>query len=215
MISEYPSTHTFTIQSAFKYDYPPGQVQEAIRKLRNRKTGVPPEVDEERCLRIMERYSAEYARQVENLAPLINYVARGVPSRRKRKLHIGLFGYSRNMGSTTLPRAIKFTAALYSIGLPPELLALNTLTREDIRFVRETYINFEEDLRDSARYLNLDTGLVPDELARKVQECPGIVPVDEEHKEMTSRIAASVKVGVIEDLSEYVVRAASLRRFLG
>jgi len=215
MISEYPSIHTFTIQSAFKYDYPPWQVQEAIRRLRDRETGVPPEVDEEGCLQIMERYSAEYARQVENLAPLINYVARGVPSRRKRKLHIGLFGYSRNMGTTTLPRAIKFTAALYSIGLPPELLGLNALTRDDIQFVKETYMNFEEDLLDSARYLNLDTGLVPEELARKVQQCPGIVPVDEEHKELTSRIAASVKVGVIEDLSEYVVRAASLRRFLG
>ena len=41
------------------------------------------------------------------------------------------------------------------------------------------------------------------------------MPIDDEHKELTSRIAASVKVGVIEDLSEYVVRAASIRRFLG
>ena len=215
MIHEYPSVHTFTIQSAFKYDHPPGQVQEAIRKLRERETGKPPEVDEERCLQIIERYSAEYARQVETLAPLINHLARSVPNRRKRKLHIGLFGYSRSMGATTLPRAIKFTAALYSIGLPPELLGLNALTREDIQFVEETYASFEEDLRDAVRYLNLDTGLVPKELAEKVQECPGIVPIDEEHKELTSRIAASVKVGVIEDLSEYVVRAASIRRFLG
>ena len=215
MIREYPSTHTFTIQSAFKYDYPPGQVQEAIRKLRDRETGIPPEVDEARSLHVIERYSAEYARQVETLAPLINHLARSVPSRRKRKLHIGLFGYSRNMGTVTLPRAIQFTAALYSIGLPPELLGLNALTREDIQFVKEAYVNFEEDLRDSVRYLNLDTGLMPKELARKVQECLGVVLVDKEHKELTSRVAASVKENVVEDLSEYVVRAASLRRFLG
>jgi phosphoenolpyruvate carboxylase len=215
VIQEYPSTHTLTIQSAFKYDNPPQQVQEAIRKLRDRETGKPPEVDEERCLEVIERYSAEYARQVEILAPLINHLARSVPSRRKRKLHIGLFGYSRSMGTTTLPRAIRFTAALYSIGLPPELLALNALTREDIQFVKEAYVNFEEDLRDSARYLNLDTGLVPEELASKVQECPGIVPVDEEHKGLTSRVAASVKQNGVEDLSEHVLRAASLRRFLG
>jgi phosphoenolpyruvate carboxylase len=215
VIQEYPSTHTFTIQSAFKYDNPPQQVQEAIRKLRDRETGIPPEVDEERCLEVIERYSAEYARQVEILAPLINHLARSVPSRRKRKLHIGLFGYSRSMGTTTLPRAIKFTAALYSIGLPPELLALNALTREDIPFVKEAYVNFEEDLRDAVRYLNLDTGLVPEELPSKVQECPGIVPLDEEHKELTSRVAASVKENGVEDLSEDVLRAASLRRFLG
>jgi phosphoenolpyruvate carboxylase len=215
MIMEYPSTHTFTIQSAFKYDHPPEQVREGIRRLRDRDMGTPPEVDEEGCLRVVEKYSAEYARQVETLAPLINHLARSVPSRRKRKLHIGLFGYSRSMGKVTLPRAIEFTAALYSIGLPPELLALNALTREDIQFVKETYANFEDDLRDSVRYLNLDTGLVPKELVRKVHECPGLVPLNEEHKGLTSRIAASVRENPVEDLSEYVVRAASLRRFLG
>jgi phosphoenolpyruvate carboxylase len=215
MIREYPSTHTFTIQSAFKYDNPPQLVQEAIRKLRERETGIPPEVDEERCLQVIERYSAEYARQVESLAPLINHLARYVPNRRKRKLHIGLFGYSRNMGRIALPRAIKFTAALYSIGLPPELLGLSALTREDIQFVNQEYVNFEDDLRDAVRYLNLDTGLVPEELASKVKECPGIVPLDEEHKEITSRIAALVKENTIEGLSESVLRAASLRRFLG
>jgi phosphoenolpyruvate carboxylase len=215
VIREYPSTHTFTIQSAFKYDHPPGQVQEAIRRLRDRETGIPPEVDEVGCLQVIERYSAEYARQVETLAPLINHLARSVPSRRKRKLHIGLFGYSRSMGTITLPRAIKFTAALYSIGLPPELLGLNALTKEDIQFVKKAYVNFEKDLRDSVRYLNLDTGLVPKEVAWKVQECLGIVHVDEGHKELTRRVAASVKENVVEDLSEYVLRAASLRRFLG
>ena len=56
---------------------------------------------------------------------------------------------------------------------------------------------------------------MPEELSRKVKECPGIVPVDEEHKELTSRVAASVKQNGIDDLSEYVLRAASLRRFLG
>jgi len=215
MIREYPSTHTFTIQSAFKYDYPPEQVREAIGKLRHRDTGTPPEVDEEGCLQVMRKYSAEYARQVESLAPLINHLARSVPKRRKRKLHIGLFGYSRSMGRIKLPRAIEFTAALYSIGLPPELLGLNALSKEEIRLVKQSYVNLEEDLSDAARYLNLDTGLVPEEVVRKVQECPGLAPVDEEHREITSRVAASVKAGAVEDLSEYVIRAASLRRFLG
>jgi hypothetical protein len=41
------------------------------------------------------------------------------------------------------------------------------------------------------------------------------VPVDKEHKELTSRVAASVKDNGVEDLSEDVLRAASLRRFLG
>ncbi|WP_243670001.1 phosphoenolpyruvate carboxylase [Methanoculleus chikugoensis] len=84
-----------------------------------------------------------------------------MPERRKRKLHIGLFGYARSTGGITLPRAIKFTAALYSIGLPPEVLGLDALDDADIGFLRDTYINFDEDLRAAARFLNTETGFVP------------------------------------------------------
>jgi phosphoenolpyruvate carboxylase len=104
-------------------------------------------------LSIIGKYSQEYQKQVTALAPVINNVARYVPSRRKRKLHIGLFGYSRSVGGITLPRAIPFTAALYSVGLPPEILGLNALDEDDLGFVREVYVNFEEDLRDAANIL--------------------------------------------------------------
>ena len=43
-------------------------------------------------------------------------------------MHIGLFGYSREIGSVRLPRAINFTAALYSVGIPPEILGLSSLS---------------------------------------------------------------------------------------
>jgi hypothetical protein len=65
------------------------------------------------------------------------------------------------------------------------------------------------------RYLHLDTGFVPEELVSKVQECAGIVPLDEEHKALTDYVCASFGKNGIEDLSECVLRAASLRRFLG
>jgi len=57
--------------------------------------------------------------------------------------------------------------------------------------------------------------LVPKELASKVQECPGIVALDEEHKALADYVCGSLRKNGIEDLSEYVLRAASLRRFLG
>ena len=56
---------------------------------------------------------------------------------------------------------------------------------------------------------------MPKELASKVQKCLGIVPLDEEHKALTAYIRGSLRKNGIEDLSEYVLRAASLRRFLG
>jgi phosphoenolpyruvate carboxylase len=212
---EYPSVHTFTIQSAFKYDNPPDEVREAIRRLQERKSGPPQKVDDERCLEIIRKYSQEYQKQIEALAPVINEVAKYVPSRRKRKLHIGLFGYPRSMRGITLPRAITFTAALYSVGLPPEILGLNALDGDDIQFVRQVYVNFEDDLRDSLRYFDPDTGFLPKELEARVKDFPIDFEVDEEHKEVTDYIAGSLKEDKTEDLGEYVLRAADLRKFLG
>ena len=50
-------------------------------------------------------------------------------------MHVGLFGYGRSLGGVggvTLPRAIGFTASLYSIGVPPELLGLGSLSQSDL-----------------------------------------------------------------------------------
>jgi phosphoenolpyruvate carboxylase len=213
--AEYPSVHTFTVQSAFKYDHSPDEVRRAISRLQKRKTSLPQQVDERRCIEIIEKYSLEYQRQVKELAPIINRVARFVPSRRKRKLHIGLFGYSRNMDGITLPRAISFTSALYSLGLPPELLGLNALNKDDLRFIKEVYINVEDDVRDSLSYLNPDTSFLPEDLKLKTREFPADYEPAEEHKELTEHITNSLHKNYAEDLGEYVLRAASLRKFLG
>ncbi len=212
---EYSGCHTFTIQSAFKYDNPSEEVREAIRKLRERKTGLPQEVDEERCLEIIRKYTKEYQKQVTILATVINKVAKHVPRRRKRKLHIGLFGYPRSMGGVTLPRAITFVAALYSIGLPPEILGLNALSIDDIRFIKKVYVKFEDDLKDALRYLNQSTGFLPEELKARVKELAVYLQPDEEHGEITDYISSSLRENRTEDLGEFVLRAARLRKFLG
>lgn len=212
---EYPSVYTFTVQSAFKYDHSPDEVRKAINKLQERKISLPQQVDEKRCIEIIRKYSQEYQRQVKELATIINRTARYVPSRRKRKMHIGLFGYSRNMDGITLPRAISFTSALYSLGLPPEILGLNALDKDDLRFIKEVFINFEDDLRDSLRYLNPDTLFLPKDLKLKIREFPEDFQPEEEHKELTEYIINSLRRNGAEDLGEYVLRAASLRKFLG
>lgn len=215
-ILEYPSVHTFTIQSSFKYDNPPTEVEAAIKKLQDRETGQPHELDEKKCLEIIKKYSDEYAKQIAELAPVINKIAGFVPNRRKRKLHIGLFGYSRNIeGGITLPRAITFTAALYSIGLPPEILALNALNDDDIQFIKKVYVNFDEDLADSFKYLNPDCAFLPKNLAKKTRDFPLNHKINKEHKVITDYIINSLKENKAEDLGEPVLRAANLRGFLG
>ena len=215
ILKEYPSVHTFTLQSAFKYDNPPNEVEEAVRKLQERETGLPQEVDEERCLKIIEKCSREYAKQVTVLAPVINKIARHIPSRRKRKLHIGLFGYSRSVEGITLPRAITFTAALYSIGLPPEILGLNALDRNDIQFIKKVYVNFENDLRDSLKYFNQDIEFLPKDLKARIKDFSIDYQPDKEYKEIADYVASSLKEDKTEDLEEYILSAANLRKFLG
>lgn len=215
VMEEYPSAHTFTIQSAFKYDNPPEEVSKSIRKLRERKTGLPQEVDEEKCLEIIRKYSKEYRKQVASLAPIINNVARYVPGRRKRKLHIGLFGYSRDVEGISLPRAITFTSALYSIGLPPEILGLNSLNEDDLQFVSEVYVHFEDDLKDALRYLNRNVfAFLPKELETRIRDFVTDFETDEEHKGITDCVLESLKKET-GNMEEYVLRAANLRRFLG
>lgn len=211
---EYPGTYTFTIQSAFKYDYQPDIVKDAIEKLKARTPMPQQEVDEEKCMDIILRYTKAYQKQVEVLAPIINRVARSVPSRRKRSLHIGLFGYSRSMGAITLPRAITFTAALYSIGLPPELLGLNALSKDDFAFLKEVYVNLEDTLKDSLKYFNPNARFLPGELKKTLDHLPFDFETDSEHREITGCIVDSLD-GSRDKIQEYMLRAADLRKFLG
>jgi len=215
IVNEYAGTHTFTVQSAFKYDNPPNVVREAVMSLKEREESFPREVDIERCLNIIKKYCKEYQKQVKELAQVINKVARYVPNKRKRKLHIGLFAYSRDMGGITLPRPIKFTAALYSIGLPPELLGLNALDKNDIAFLKEVYVNFEDDLRDAFQFFNEDSSIIPDRIKQTVRDFPIDFRVNEEHKAITNHIIACLNSDESKDFQEFILSAASLRSFLG
>ncbi|WP_317063742.1 phosphoenolpyruvate carboxylase [Methanoculleus caldifontis] len=214
VVAEYPSAHTFTVQSAFKYDYPLEDVRTAVRRLEERTPGKPRPVDEAGALDLIERSTRAYERHLGPLAPLINRVARYIPERRKRKLHIGLFGYARSTGGISLPRAIKFTAALYSIGLPPEILGLEALDDADIGFIGEVYVNFDEDLKAAARFLNTETGFVPPELAARVADLTDVEP-DEEHARLTAAIARALRENETGRLTALVLQAAHRRKFLG
>ncbi len=215
---EYPSAYTFTIQSAFKYDYPPEQVRKGVEFLKARIPGEPHPIDEERAVELAHRASRGYQEQIVELAPLINRVARFVPPRRKRKLHVGLFGYARSVEGISLPRAISFTAALYSLGLPPEILGLHVLTEEDIRFLHEAYPGWRDDLADAVRYLDplaLDFLKPEDRSALSRLDLISDAPRDQEHLEISRKIRDKLESGEEEGLTELVIRAAYLRRFLG
>ncbi len=213
--NEYPSVHTFTIQSAFKYDNPPEKVTRAINQIKERKRSPPRKVEEEKILPILDKYIEEYSRQIKLLAPFINKIARFVPKRRKRKLHIGLFGYSRSVNGIQLPRAITFTAALYSIGIPPEILGLNALSDKDLEQVEEVYVNFRKDLKDALQYYNPHQDYLPEPLIEKINELNIDHEINEEHESITTFISSSLKKIKNVNIEEQVLMAANIRRFLG
>ncbi|MHA1230301.1 MAG: phosphoenolpyruvate carboxylase [Candidatus Helarchaeota archaeon] len=215
VVKEYPSIFTFTIQSSFKYDNPIDEVIEAIKFLHNNKTLSPQKIDEEFCLDLIKRYCKEYQKQIIELSSIINDLAQYIPNRRARKLHIGLFGYSRSMEGIQLPRAIKFTASLYSIGLPPEILGLNVLNSADLQFLRKNYLNFETDLNEALRFFNPDSNLIPAELKQWLRNYPFYYQIDMEYKEITSEIISALRKNNTQILKEFILQAANIRGFLG
>ncbi len=215
VVQEYPSVQTFTIQSAFKYDYPALQVGQAIHRLHELPRRPAQAVDEKRCFEIMDKYTQAYREAVMDLAGVINNVAAYVPRRRKRKLHIGLFGYSRNVNGVSLPRAISFTAALYTIGLPPEMLGLQSLNKEDLAFLRQTYVNFDADLQSALHFADLESPFLKKDLRQAIDRL-GIAPeINHGHLEISRRVVDAVRNNRFHRLDEWILQAANLRQFLG
>ena len=161
---EYAGVRTATIQSAFRYDYSVSQAKKAIqylhRALPKGKVQSVAHKDRAALLRVIKKFSATYqstlARLINDLEPVFG----AVPKRRERRQHIGLLAYGRRMGNSKLPRAISFTAALYSIGVPPEFIglgrALDSLDVEERKIVLKYYRYFKDDVREAGRYINRD-----------------------------------------------------------
>lgn len=163
-LKEYRGLSTVTVQSALRYDYPTDKVKKSIAFLNHElPNGAPTEIPsyQEVLLRkSLAKLARKYQARVEALAPLVNHLAVFVPQRRARKLHIGLFGYSRSMGAAALPRAIPFTAAFYSIGIPPEFVgaeSLRDLTDAEWDAVKSCYLNIDHDFATAGAYVSWET----------------------------------------------------------
>jgi phosphoenolpyruvate carboxylase len=216
VMEEYPSVQTFTVQSAFKYDYPHNEVRESIIKLNQGRRSSPTEIDEERARGIISKVAKAYTQQVLKLAPLINEASNFVPRRRKRKLHIGLFGYSRRVRGVELPRAISLGCALYSIGIPPEVLGLDALNSKDLDYMREVSPHLDANMADALRFLNKGSmRLLPNRVTKAVKGLGLDVEVDAGHEAISTRILSALVKDEHRGLEEGILRAAHLRGFLG
>lgn len=215
----YPSVQTFTVQSAFKYDYPPNVVREAVESLNETKRKRSPAVDEKNCLEVIERCSARYIEQLKSLVPWVSKLSRYVPARRRRKLHVGLFGYSRGVGAFDLPRVITFCAALYSYGLPPEIIGLDAVQEKDVEFFeRGIYKNFFNDVRSVLQYVNVkNVKTISPHLGAFAQKALKRfdVEVNDEHLRVTDEVMRAVQAEDYGGMQEKILKAGWVRKFLG
>lgn len=236
-MNEYKGIKTALLQSAFRYDFDRAHVLAAIHSLEKnlpRFAAEPIQTTEERILKeAFGFFSAPYKKTIEGIAPLINTLAQELPKRRERVQHIGLFGYSRGLGTVTLPRAIGFTAALYSLGIPPELIGTGrglkrAQERNMMPLIEKFYINLKGDLLRAGRYFNREN-LV--KLAKDNSHWQEVLvdiaciekylgedlgpktPDQKEHKQSTSRTFSLLRES--KNLTEEITQAALLRRSLG
>jgi len=213
----YPSVETFTAQSAFKYDHTVDEVRDGVEALKGADRGDARALNEERALGVVDRVAERYSEQVDVVADTVNRVSDLVPDRRARRLHVGLFGYSREVGENALPRAIGYTAALYSVGLPPTLLGTGAMTGDDAEFVEDVFPRFYDSLAEAARYYNprapgfvgLDTEEVEDALEHVD------APMNNAHLEATDAVIDGLCSGNTDAARSGVREAARERGFLG
>ena len=236
-IDEYSGIRTMTIQPAFRYDYPIDKVKKALKLIDKSLPTFKPRIlnkeEKETINKINKIFGKFYKTDIEAEAEFINTLAGKIPSRRERMLHIGLFGYSRGMGKVSLPRAIKFTAAWYSIGVPPEFIGtgrgLKKIKEMGLSgFVKDLYMNLESDLVHAGKYLNKEN---LESLAKSKPVFKNIledVRLTEEflgkelgpykthhyiHRNLVSSVYLHMKVK--EDFSDELEKAAMIRKSLG
>ncbi|MEK7170000.1 MAG: phosphoenolpyruvate carboxylase, partial [Patescibacteria group bacterium] len=231
-LHEFSGMRTVVIQSAFRYDYPLPDVKRGVRNIiRNAKATKTVLLSEEAgkdIERIILWFEKPYRKAVLEAAPFIQRVAEYIPPRRERMQHIGLFGYSRGVGNLRLPRAIGFTAACYSLGIPPEFFGVGrgierARKEKELHTVETLYTTLRPSLLRAGGFLRKEslTELGLSGLAKEIAlieeylgEPLGPKTTNEQcHVALSGKILAALKNG--KPPTKEIEQAAILRQALG
>lgn len=236
-VKEYSGIKTMLIQSAFQYDFPEKDVLSAIEKigkaLPSGKALIINSTNEKKIRSAINDFEPFYQKTVKKIGPTIYSIAIYMPSRRERLRHTGLLKYPRLVQGVKVPRAINFTASLYSIGVPPEFIGVGRGIKAakkhgNLATVEKFYFNFHNDLEKAGRYLNKNVLSALSKKSqgwREIQEDVKIIeaylghkfepqtPEEKAHQVFSESIYERFTQGI--EMTDLIEEAAVLRRSLG
>ncbi len=236
-LRQYEGVKTITIQSAFRYDYALSEVKKALsyikKELRKPKPVEFSQEEFEQLRNINNIFRDIYCKTIEKASMMINEMALKVPRRRERVQHIGLFGYSRGMGKTKLPRAITYTAAWYSLGIPPEFISTGRglkIAKKNgaLPLLEKHFFTLRSELSHAGKYLNMENLKKlakkyswAEEILQDVKLCSQILKIEIGpqkphhfiHRNLTSTIFLKKSIG--QDFTTELIEAGIMRKSLG
>lgn len=192
LLVDYAGVRTVAIQSAMRYDHGSERTKKLAQRLKAQLPVVPPlsftPEERQEMVDFLCLFSLTYLEVFYRLPSYVNAIASFIPSQRDRLLSTkSPVGYVRDLPRPeklrgmvrdselrgrlaklsrnrvdTLPRAIKYTAAFYTIGFPPEFIGtgrgLKLLSQRygeaGLRRLEEYYPGLRADLSFAARYAN-------------------------------------------------------------
>ncbi len=207
LLRDYPGVRTVTIQSAMRYDRGAEKTRKFADELKNRlpKSEPSPIPSREFHFNAIGIFSKHYLMTFYKLMRVAAALSDIVPRQRDRLARKGESGYARDVPhpnliaelvteadlarqlreialpeKVELPRAISYAAALYSIGLPPEIVGTGRgLSELAERFGRDAVAKLESEfgglrsgLSFSLRFVQLEVAadFLPEEVLFEVEE---------------------------------------------
>ncbi len=272
ILNEYSGIRTITIQSALRYDFEKRELLEMLNYIRSNIEYLQPlSFSNEEIQEIIDMigiFTKEYVITLIAISGRIKFISDILPNQRDRLIRAGPYGYSREspdlisiakmvsiellakqlpklqMNSIAeLPRAIKYTGALYSIGIPPEFIGTGRglrnvekiLGEESLeRLLKKYYRSLKRDLEFAGRFLNLKVAseILPNfaikQIRNDVEYCMEILDLDlkqdDEYNLILSRLVPYLSNIIREKnfldielqlIKELLIRLGKIRKSLG